>query len=204
MSSNSRRSIIKRRKLSPKIFPKKIHVTDEVVAQFAELNLIHNRECSSRIRQRSFLEIEASLNMESDDEEATTSSSAKLVVASEFQEIMRQFKRGLLRTSIKKVEMNPNICTALVLYKQPEADSPSKTTKSVMSSTEAEAGIHKKKSLPTTSNKSNHDEKSTKKKKLRENERPGNARRNDRVTLSSKNSDDHYDICDQYIQPMEL
>ena len=91
-----------------------------------------------------------------------------------------------------------------MLYKQPEADSPSKTTKSVMSSTEAEAGIHKKKSLPTTSNKSNHDEKSTKKKKLRENERPGNARRNDRVTLSSKNSDDHYDICDQYIQPMEL
>jgi len=119
--------LFKRRKQSPKIFPKKIHVTEEILKNFQEMNL-HNKKInrkdylrpppndaiisvmrpptnlspngyqinytrSYRRPQKTFEEIEQSIQLDDDDEDYEGS----IVISQIMQEQIRKFKMNLLR-----------------------------------------------------------------------------------------------------------
>jgi len=128
--NSSNKMLFKRRKQSPKIFPKKIHVTEEVLKNFQQMNLhnktIHRRTflrpppndsvisvmrppndlSSSRYQinymstfrrpQKTFEEIEQSIQLD-DDDEMMEGCEGSIVISRVMQEEIRKFKMNLLR-----------------------------------------------------------------------------------------------------------
>lgn len=128
--SGSKKVIAKRRKMSPKIFPKKIHITEEVMNDFSRMNITNTKQ---RRHQRSFSEIEASLSLDDSDHEDDRHQT--FIVEQGFQEELRRFKYSLLKGAAKRKtsalmpSTSNNTNTALVLY-QPRLDILAECTKS--------------------------------------------------------------------------
>ncbi|XP_076800299.1 uncharacterized protein LOC143445236 [Clavelina lepadiformis] len=117
---SARQRQVKRRGVSPKIFPRKIHVTEEKVATDIGNLFISNRKhyqpsLKSCSRRRTFSEIENSIQLDSDSD---TEDHIEIQVSSEFQIEIDKFKRGFFCSTSNSLSI-PSSSTALVLWKPP-------------------------------------------------------------------------------------
>jgi len=111
-----RRKVTKRRGVSPKIFPRKILVTEEkVAADLCRLRI------SAKKRYRTLAEIEASLDTDSDEE--SDDDESRVVISDELKKQINDFKRNLLmknpQNKLQSVLNEPSTSAALVLWKPP-------------------------------------------------------------------------------------
>jgi len=117
-----RRKVTKRRGVSPKIFPRKILVTeDKVAADLCKLRI------SAKKRYRTLAEIEASLETDSEDDESDDEGGGHIVISDELKKQIDDFKRNLFlakptepTNKLQSILNEPSTSSAaLVLWKPP-------------------------------------------------------------------------------------